>query len=372
MDCIEAQAIISAALDREPVDAALLAAAKQHSRECESCAAFVRTLVALQRTPLPEPPSDLTDRVMFAVRAQMAASGPAQSGARESADVASSMPGAARPGAARPATDEKPLDTSAPVSIERLMARIRDPRNRRAVIAWSSAAATVFIVASVVAVNGVRQILVPSTETMEVYVTAGEGNPPADTAAPQAAPGASTFGEADAMRSATESAVKIEEPKLIVFNDVAYRLDGPAPGADPKTLDELGRVMSALDEAGPTSHDVFGTDADPSRVYLEGEDGVLVGFTRIQRFYEGATFVLMSGPITAYGDWPTLPAQLPQPATPDGSPTFEPAGNDPAGIPIFAVRGSTPDQGFAVAPDPPAGDPLQGCPSWTWWAPVGK
>jgi hypothetical protein len=73
MDCLEAQAAISEALDGAAPDAEVLDAAKQHCRECADCASFVSALNVVKRAPLPEPPGDLADRVMVAVRSEFAA-----------------------------------------------------------------------------------------------------------------------------------------------------------------------------------------------------------------------------------------------------------------------------------------------------------
>ena len=55
MDCLEAQSVVSQALDKAPVDDAVLETAKRHCTGCADCTAFVRAVAATLRTSLPQP-----------------------------------------------------------------------------------------------------------------------------------------------------------------------------------------------------------------------------------------------------------------------------------------------------------------------------
>lgn len=346
MECIRAQELVSDALDKVPVDSSELIDAKDHCRGCPECNAFVRALVAVKRAPLPEPPADLPDRVMEAVRADIALTGmtpvtgavpPVESrGGNEAAD-------------GDPYADPLPYD--APISMERLSARVRDPRHRRALVAWGSAAAVVFIVAGFAAITGVRSILVPRQAT-EITMSAPTASAPnyAAESAPQA-------GAADKSGAVGEAATS----GYIVVNGTTYLARGEDGSVDVATLSKVGTTASALDTGGsPVSYDVL-AGPDPNRAYIELEDGRTLAFERVMRDYDGRTYVLQSGDISAYGQWPSLPPNITPPTAEDGSPTFTIEESDASGVVIYRLVGSTADAGFALPPNSGFG------PGWTWW-----
>jgi len=72
MQCLEAQAVLSAQHDGEAVTDAEAQAARAHCASCRSCDAFVRTLDRLDRVARPALPEGLADRIMEAAQAQAA------------------------------------------------------------------------------------------------------------------------------------------------------------------------------------------------------------------------------------------------------------------------------------------------------------
>ncbi len=343
MECIEAQRIVSERLDREEFDTAVLEEAKDHCRDCAECSAFVRALVALQRQPLPEPAEDLTARVMSAVELEVA---------KKAAVIAR----AASEPAAEPAADTSQ-------AISHLKDRLLDPRNRRALLAWGSAAAVLLIVTGMGAVAGVRQILLPPPSGGDLQITSQEYGL-ADQSALTSAPAAGT-GMAAQSKMATAAA-----PPYVVAGTTVYRSSGTASGIATDSLLPVSDVVTALDTGGnPVPRDTF-TLQDPARIYVTDDAGALLAFDRVTRTYNGTTYALQSGPIPSFGTWPSLPSGISAPTDPSGSPTFTQDGTDDAGTTVYRLSAGTAGTGIGVAPNSSAGDPAAGNPGWTWWVPL--
>lgn len=349
MECIEAQEVISSALDRDDVPAPVLEAAKDHCRTCASCSRLVKTLVAIRRAPLPEPPAGLEERIMSAVRAEAAA----KAAASERTVVTGQL-------AARDARDMPDGAAASPItSLEELRARLKDPRGRRAVVTWSAVAATVFVAAGIGAIAGLRTIVAPSPERVAVLestaLSAGDvgdmgtqpGGSPSATAAP----------EAGALASKAAGA------NLIEVGGFAYRFVGPDPSVLATSLTEIGRTRSDLGGSFVSDLRVLGT-ADRARVFISRGTEVLA-FDRVTRSYQGRTYLLRTRPVDKYGDPATMPRDIPEPASPDGAPTFEPAA-DATGGGVFVLTGRDASAGIALAP----GTEPSLSSGWTWWTPA--
>lgn len=347
MECNEAQALVSAALDKEPLDAAGLQAAKEHCRTCESCNAFVRTLAAVQRQPWPEPPSDLPDRIIARIRAEAATE-------RVAAETAP--------------TSVTPAETD---TGRRLDPRAiwHDPKKRAAAAAWMSAAAVVLVTAGIATYAGVRQILVPplaSEAPREVVVL--DSASPESSSQPYSGAGAATQQPGASVAGTATTA----STGYIAVNGMVYRYAGLVQGIDPAALRRIGSANTALDAATdpPAPVDVLASP-DLTRVFVSKEQSATVyAFDRVTRLYGQVVYVLRSGDIARFGEWPSLPADIPQPQAPDGSPTFTPDGQDAAGVTVYRRTGSSADSGIAIAPGTPASDPAAGNPGWTWWEPL--
>jgi len=346
MDCLEAQRLVSERLDREGVDAAQLEAAKDHCRSCPDCSAYVRALVAVQQTPLPEPPEDLADRVMEAVRAEIAIAAAAKTASKSTPTVVT-------------AAEEEPL------SLDRFVDRLRDPRNRKAVVTWLAAAAVVFLVAGLGAMVGVRQILNPAP--VETARTTAESALPPQTEQF----GATQQESADAAGGAAKSAPVGSAPSYITASSLVYVLTGDASGVDEGSLTVVGATSSSLDEGAVSSHEVLG-GGDPAVVYVKSSEGALLAFERVERSFGGRTYALTSGALTAFGTWPTLPAGVAAPSNPDGSPEYVKAGTDAVGVTVYRPANADVTVGIAVAPGTESDDPAAGNPGWTWWVPVTR
>lgn len=343
MDCLRAQELISDALDHSPVDDSDLTEAKQHCRDCSDCAAFVRALLAVQKAPLPKPAEDLEDRVMARVRLEAEKAAIAR--ARDTATPA------------QRAVDSAPSPAPA-VTLTDLAARVRDPRRRASVIAWGSAAAVLFVAAAVGAFAGLRTILVPEPIAQYEFTGTTAEAPQAD--APPTAPGAESGAAQDSARS-----LGAQEPRFITLDGSVYRFVSDVPTVNLENFERIDSVRTALDSgASPRTHDVYGSAR--GNLYVDARDRVML-FTWVTRDYRGDVYVLRSGDIDAFGEWPSLPSGVRRPGSADGSPVFDEEGTDAYGTKVYVERGRTAANGIAVGPNPPGGDPITGAPDWTWW-----
>jgi len=349
MECHDAQRIVSETLDgeRQP-EAGLVDTAKSHCRTCPECTEYVKSLIEVQRLPIPQPPADLADRVIAAVReeARREAAVPAKGGA--GIEAPSSTP-----------------DSDGPEAVMgRLLAYVRDPRNQRAVALWATAAATIIVVSTITAIEGIRQITTGSTPATQV---AGESKT-ADTSVLSAVPGGGA--QTDGADGAPAPVAPAAAPPAIVVAGVVYRATGVAVGVSASTLSPAGSTRTPLDAAGAAvTRTVLGSQ-DPSRVYVTGDAGELLGFERVSREYSGKAYVLSSGELTSYGEWPTLTSGMRQPTNPNGMPEFVPLGEDALGVEVYRSVSGGAEKGIAVAPGTSASDPAAGNPGWTWWVPT--
>lgn len=383
MECTTAIELISAALDREPVDAALLAEAKAHCTECGSCRAFVRTLLALQRTPAPAAPDGLVERVMASVRAEA----PALTGTLPDPAAAVAAAPAATALHAPTAADEDPLAVAADLGIVRpdltLAERIKGsddadysalrdwlfaPQRRRGLYAWSAAAAVLLVAIGFVTVAGVRGLLAPPASTSEVKEITTISDTAANQPARQSTDQAAYAGGSGAPTPAEATTVTVV-PDYIVVNGSAYRRSGDA-NVDFTQVTPKGTTGTSLGTSDvPKMRTVYG-GADANRVYVADDSNRLSAFDLVVRTYDGRQYKLQSIDITAFGGWPTMPATIPRPGSADGSPTFTPLGKDAGGVQVYRLNGGTAENGIAVGPDTPSTDPAAGNPGWTWWTPL--
>jgi hypothetical protein len=107
---------------------------------------------------------------------------------------------------------------------------------------------------------------------------------------------------------------------------------------------------------------VLGT-TDPSRVFISQGSEVLA-FDRITRSYQGRTYVLRTRAIGKFGESPTLPQDIPEPSSGDGSPTFTAESGTEDGA--YVLTGRDASAGIALAP---GADPSLSS-GWTWWTPA--
>lgn len=363
MECLTAQGLISDALDRAPLDAQQLAEAKQHCLGCPTCSVFVRTLLLVRSTPAPTPSADLVDRVMAAIRAEDAHV--KQAAAEIAAESTSAAVDDAAAGVVAGTDARENAPAPDPVHdgrIARLDAARRWMRglSRQEAITWASAAVIFVAAAGIAASAGVRILTAP---------------PVTDSTLASNREAATEYGATSAAPEAADSAVTIapsSEPagSYITIQNVAYILSGPSTIAT-DGLVPAGTVTSALGSgSGPKSHPAFKAD-DPDRLYvLDGANGQLLAFDRVVRTHNGIRYQLTSDPLSDFGQWPNLPANITEPVNPDGSPTFTRLIDDQSGTPTYRIAGGSELSGIAVGPGSPQGDPALGNPNWTWWTPA--
>lgn len=367
MDCLTAQALVSEAMDHQPVDAAVLAQAKEHCRACPECALFVRAQLIAKQTPLPTAPDDLADRVMQAVRAEAQAAGSASE---------------SKAGAKAAAThDAEPASSGPDIPIASLAPP--KPRKRRRLprpLAVGLAAA-----AMLVALLGAGALLVFGTKQMSTSpTTAGVGGVPSTTANSQAeapsymyrpdttngsvprfgaAPGSQgTAGGAAKTQSAVSSA-----PQAITVGGVVYTQSGAAT-VDTSTMTAIGNTTSALGGGKQAIQRSVYQGLSADTVYVANDSGQVLAFTRATRSYLGLTYVLTAADLTDFGQWPNLPSQYAAPTSADGAPTFAYDGTDSNGVKVYRLAAGRATDGIAVAPNTDTSGPGAGDPNWTWWA----
>lgn len=357
MDCIEAQRLVSAALDRDKVDADALQAAKDHCRGCAECTAFVRTLALMQRTTLPQPPADLPERTMSRVREYIEA----EQARQERAAIMARVSEAAPPSPIA----EKPASAPAPLTTRALLGRIADPRNRRAVIAWASAAAALLIAFGWAANAGVRAILVPGGSRTLTAADVQQGNGEIVYSDQDAV----SKSQAEGVAGAPSTQPSTPAGNYITVAGVVYRLAGPSSGTT-STLAPIGTTTSSLSTSGTaTSRTVLGMTGT-TRVYVVDDSGTSQAYDRVSRVFDGRTYVLTSVDISRYGEWPRFPSGMTAPTQANGSPGFIIAGTDAYGTGVYRKSSASAATGIAIAPGSTASDPAAGNPNWTWWAPV--
>jgi len=276
------------------------------------------------------------------------------------------------------------------------MSKARDPRNRRAVATWGSVAAALLILVGVGGFAGSRMILgdvqrsdsAPATSrtynfdgtaeeresTLDMKTDTGAAAPEKkDTGSPDGLKsmsyGLKDMGSAFSSASKGQKAQKAEKPDLITIDGAVYRLDSKVNQVSAPDLGEVGKTRSALGKVGPARERIVLGTPGISRVYIQASKNEVFVFVPVARMYAGRSYVLESAPITRFGQWPTLPKRFKKPTSPSGTPTFAEVDADALSVRVFSESGADPGSGIAIAPYPPASDPLAGCPEWTWWAP---
>jgi hypothetical protein len=346
MDCIQAQSLVSEAMDRQPIAPALLAEAKEHCRTCPECAVFVRAQLAARNAPLPTPPAGLADRVMAQVRAEAAEKAAAIAAAEEQEREAQAA-----------AEEAANAPVPPPVSLAP-----RPVRKRQLPRMWVSAAAAAAVVLALLGTGAVvifgMKAMSGVAPTESPKVTAGQ-SPTYGGETSESAPLA-----ADSARVATATA----GPQFITVNGTVYswsRVDD----TNVATLSKLGVTTTSLGGKGQTISRTVYVGRSPETVYVVDDEDVVQAFSRLTRDYHGQTYVLVSPELTGYGQWPTLPAEFTPPTSPEGLPTFVPGATDSAGVQTYKPAVATGISGIAIAPSTDTGL-MKNNPNWTWWIPV--
>lgn len=367
MDCLEAQALLSAQCDGEALSAEELHAARDHCADCPDCAAFDAGLNWLGVTPAPTAPKDLVDRVMGAVT--IVATERAESELLETERLEAEREEAAALEAGRPQEPEpQPSWVRLPAAwlgevptgwFERVPAPAR----------WAGIGA----VATVAATALIAFVLLSGQS--------GPGTASRDAATSQASPSTATapdltFGEAGTDSGSVGGrtgapAAPSRAPDYILFRGVVF-----SPGAllndSSSATPTIGTVATAFaSTGGPQQANVFRSPLSDGSIVVQGPDGVRV-YAPVVRLLSSVRYQLTSGStIDRFGVWPTLPTRFPVPAGTDGNPSFVTAGVDALNVNVYAASGRPVNEGFAIAPGTTS-DPAGGNPNWTWWAPMGN
>jgi len=363
MNCIEAQALISAAHDGESVLDTELAAARAHCKKCAECKAFTDGLRYLDLLPVPPAPEGLAARIMEAV-APLAEERDEirliEAERAEADSVGSELP--------EPETPEAPI---VPETFELPAPAPSDDRAGRLAwftgpIRWATLGAGTALAAT----------------ALVAFVVAGMGGPGTPETATRStaenAPGIDmTFGSGTQDRGGTTAPstaapapAPAKAPDYVLYKEYVY-----APGAllaDSNTATPtIGALSTAFASPGAaTSVPVYRSPLTDGSIVVRGPDGLRV-YTPVIRMMSSVKFQLTSGKaIDRFGVWPVLPDRFPAPTSSAGTPSFVSAGIDALGVAVYAATGRPITEGFAVAPGTTSADPAGGNPNWTWWAPA--
>lgn len=352
MDCLNAQQLISDAMDRVAVEPDLLEAAKSHCRQCPDCAAFVRTQLAVRKAGSPAPAEGLADRIVAAVRAEAASTKAASAAPDGTTATAESEQAPELPEAAAQALASLPPST--PRSAPRQPAHV-----------WIAAAAGILLFAGIGALMAAT-IVGPSTQS-----TGRVASGTLDTQAVQQSAAVATDTSKAAAEAAPSTQAPISGPSFVAFGGSAYALRGEST-VSRSGLATLGTTSSSLEAVGspPASLTVLAKPGDTSVIYIDADDRLLE-FARVQRDYGGTSYALQSGPIPGFGIWPPLPSGISVPTSADGAPTFESAESS-AGAQVYVKKGSDASAGIAFPPGAAGPPEISAIPTWTWWTPIAR
>lgn len=362
MNCIEAQALISAAHDKEPVLDTDLAAARAHCKKCEECSAFTAGLRYLDLLPVPPAPDGMTARIMEAVAPLAAEREEMRVIEAERAEADSAGTELPVPAVIEAPAEPEVVEAPAPRSTAgfTVPAWFTGPTRWATIGAVTALAATGLIAFVVIGLGGVGS-------TPEVASTATETAPGIDLTFG----GASKDTATNAAPTPTSPApAPTKAPDYVLYKEYVY-----APGAlladASAATPTIGALSTAFASPGAASSvPVYRSPLTDGSIVVRGPDGLRV-YTPVIRMMSSVKFQLTSGkPIDRFGVWPVLPDRFPVPTSSAGTPSFVSAGVDALGVTVFSATGRPVSEGFAIAPGTTGTDPAGGNPNWTWWAPA--
>ena len=336
MDCRETENVLSAAHDDFPVAPEELRAAKSHCAKCPECTAFTEALVRLHALSAVQPPLDLADRIVEAVRAKAAP-------ASETVEAAPVVPIAPR---------ARRVPSGAWIAAGSLVA----------------AAAVLFLAVGIV--GGLFGGGAKTGQPAAVDTATTAGSSAANKAAESRGLGAQPAAPAPTQRQSIVPPAAA--PAYLVFEGRVYH-----PGALLSTSTaapvSIGTALTAFDTGGgPSSVQVSRSPLADGSVVVAAPGGPQL-YTPITRTYNGTVYQLVSGtPIPNFGVWPRLPVSYPEPTSASGSPTFAQTGQDALGAAVYTPGGAPVTTGFAIGPNSASTDPAAANPNWTWWEPLVK
>jgi hypothetical protein len=360
MNCLEAQALLSAAHDGEAVSDADLAAARAHCAECEDCTAFEAGLKYLDKLPVTTAPKELVGLIMEAVAPLAEERAILRLLEADRADAESVGTEVPVPEDEPPAVEDEPaIVEPAPVPA------VTEPSG----FSWFAGPVRW-------ATLGAAGALAAAALIAFVVVGIGGGTPAAERATVDTA-GAPALdltygnsGQAAAPPAEVVQPAPATAPDYVLYKDYVYSpgaLLADANSATP-TIGTLSTAFASQGGALPVT--VYRSPLTDGSVVVKGPDGLRL-FSPVIRMMASVRYQLTSGkPIDRFGVWPVLPTRFPTPANSAGTPTFVNAGTDALGVVVFSATGRPVTEGFAVAPGTSTSDPAGGNPNWTWWVPA--
>ena len=355
MQCREAQLILSAMADHEPVGADELAEVREHCRRCTECAAFAKAIATLRKAKPQRVPRGLAPRIVAAVAEEMAAARSAQEPEAEPEGV--TEPGAEAAATPLPAAPAAPPTTG---KAELSLAWLSRERLWTIIAAVGTSAAVVLLGLMVSGQLTGRAVIEQEAKEAVSRSLAEQG----DSGQPA---GAQTGGAGAAPVSTPAS----KAPPFVAFNGRVYAPSPSAEEVNASHLTTVGTVYTALAGGGaPESLNAYTRPSDTSLVIRKTDGTYQVCVPVVRNFGEGVYQLTTGVEIPRYGVWPRLPSDIPEPIGASGSPVFIGAGSDTLGVRIYARIGFDTSGGIAVAPGTTGTDPAGGDPYWTWWARV--
>jgi len=362
VNCLEAQALLSASHDHEPVDEADLKAAKAHCKQCAECRSFANGLKYVDTFPVSHAPADMVDRIMAAVAPLAAERAEQRAIEAERAEIEGlglelPVPLAADVPAEPVAAPVTTMTPALPGDSKPRFAWFAGPVRWASLGAAAALAATALIAFVVIGMNGTA-----ATQTAQTTAASTPG-------ALDFSYGAAGTEAAKAPAGAAVTAAPAQAPDYVVYNGFVYTpgaLLADASSATPT----IGTLTTSFASGGsPSTVSVMRSPLSDGSIVVQSPDGVRV-FAPVIRTLSSARYQLTAKTIDRFGVWPTLPDRFSTPTDATGAPSFVSAGSDGAGIGVFAAIGHPVTEGFAVAPGTSASDPAAGNPNWTWWLPA--
>jgi hypothetical protein len=365
VNCLEAEALISAAHDGETVSDTDLAAARDHCTECEECTAFAAGLRYLDVMPVEPAPAGLIERVMDAVAPLAVERAALRQYEAERAEAES-------------VGMESPTPEPAAVSDETVVPHIvpaaETPTKPAGRFSWfhgpvrwatygaaAAFAATAVIAFAIIGLGGGNQARTAGgTSTNQASGSLDLGFSGSGQAA----------GTPASPASPATTPAPAQAPDYVVYKTFVYSpgaLVADASSATPT----IGTVSTAFAAGGAVqSVPVYRSPLSDGSIVVRDPDGLRL-YTPVIRMLASVRYQLTSGKtIDRFGVWPVLPDRFPTPTNSAGTPAFVTAGTDALGVGVFSATGRPVSEGFAVAPGTAASDPAAGNPNWTWWAPA--
>lgn len=322
-ECLQIQEIISVAADGEGLTSEEIGRAKQHCASCQNCTRFVTVLSNLRKVQAPT----VDESVIVSTLAAITREQQAMAAAAATAEAAAEAPEGSKPLSGLP---------------HRVEVLLRHPK-----FVLIGAAASILVLAGFGTMLGVNYLMTPAETRTAAEMSADAPMPMGVDAAIQAP---TPMGAPPP--AVTPEAVPAPGIRFAVLGENVYEV-AESPVLRRPEGDPIGSITTDLGSGSTGAHEAYAT-REVGTIMILGPDDALFEATLVKRTLRGRTYALTSETLGAFGMWPVMPTRFAPPAEEDGSPTFEQAGRDDRGTPIFTPPGASPQTGFAMAPHRPA------------------